>query len=130
VLDILDDQRPFSSGALQLWQLIESGDPSAFISESIVTTTDYILQKTLAKSARLSLLSELLGFLQLLPCNTLTCQKAIKSSFPDLEDALLYQLAMENDLDYFITSDTRALKKLAVPNLPVVSAREFLKIIP
>jgi predicted nucleic acid-binding protein len=128
ILDILDDKRPFHSPAVELYRLLKTGEPDAYISESILTTTDYILQKSVGKSIRISLLSQLLDFLQVLPCTTKTCQKAIRSNFTDLEDAILYQIALENDVDFFITNDNKALKKLSLPALPVISSKEFLNI--
>ena len=128
LLDILDTKRPFSEESQQMWQQVELDEFDAFISESVLTTTDYILQKTIGRSKRLSILSDLLDYLQVLPCNTAICQKAIKADFPDLEDAILYQIAVENDLDYFISNDYKLLKKRTVTRVPVISATALLKI--
>ena len=127
VLDILDDKRPFHSFAVTLYQFIEANKADAFISESILATTDYILQKTTGKETRITLFSELLDYLQVLPCSNKICRAALQNKFSDLEDALLYQVAIEHSVDYFITND-KSLKKLSVPGLPVISTNEFLKI--
>ena len=104
--DILDDQRPFSTASLQLWQQVEDDDINA---------------------KRLSILSGLLDFVEVLPCNTIICQKAIQSNFPDFEGAVLYQPALENGMNYFITNDSKALRKRGAPLLPLLTAAEFLK---
>jgi predicted nucleic acid-binding protein len=108
--------------------LIEDNELNAFLSESVLSTADYILQKTATRTIRLSMLSHLLGFLPILSCTTKICQQAIESNPGDLEDAILYQVALEGKVDYFITNDINALKKLSSPDLPVVSTKEFLTI--
>ncbi len=127
ILDILDDKRPAHSPSVELYQLIETGELDAFISESVLTTTDYILQKIATRSKRADLLFILLDFLQVLPCTTKTCRKALQSNFPDMEDSILYHIALDHSLDYFITND-KAVKKLCVAALPIISPKEFLNI--
>lgn len=127
VLDILDDKRTFHSNALELFRLIEANELEVFISESVLATTDYILQKTTGKATRIGLLSELLDSLHVLSCTTKTCRLALQSNYADLEDAILYQIAIEYSVDYFITND-KGIKKLSLSALPVISTNEFLNI--
>jgi predicted nucleic acid-binding protein len=107
--------------------LIEDNTLDAFISESVLATVDYILQKITTKETRIRLLSELLEYLRVLSCSTNICRRALQKNYPDLEDAILYQMVFEHAVDYFISND-RGLKKLSSPGLPVVSAKEFLSI--
>jgi predicted nucleic acid-binding protein len=127
VLDILDDKRPFHSTAIELYQLIEENELDAYISETVLATTDYILQKKASKETRTGLLTELIDFLQIVSCNNKTCRKALQSNFSDLEDAILYYMAVDHSLDYFISNDKR-LKKFSIATLPVLSTKEFLNI--
>lgn len=127
ILDILDDKRQFHPTSVKLYQLIEAGELDAYISESVLTTTDYLLQKITTRGKRADLISILLDFLQVLPCSTKICRKALQSNFPDMEDSVLYHIALDHSLDYFITND-KGVKKLSVTGLPVISAKEFLNI--
>lgn len=127
LLDLLDDKRPFHTDATELYTLIEGGDLKAFISESVLATADYLIQKIAPKEKRVSIWSELLDTAELLPCTTTTCRKAMQSGFSDLEDAILYQLARDHSIDYFISSD-KVLRKHSKASLPVLSAKEFLTI--
>ena len=128
VLDVLDDKRPYHAGAVEIWRMIETNQVDAFISESVVTATDYILQKSSGKPRRISLLSDLLVFLQILPCTTTTCTTAFQNTFPDTEDTILYQVALEGEVDYFITNDLKAQKRLSTGSLPVIPTKDFLSI--
>lgn len=70
--------------------------------------------------------TDLLNYVDILSCTDSVCLKAIEQNFPDLEEAILYQLALKNEVDYFITNDNAALKKLATLQLPVLSEAKFL----
>lgn len=96
------------------------------LSESVLTTADYVLQRNSTKSKRQGHISDLLNIMEVLPCSTHVCRKALTAKFNDLEDSILYQVALEHNMDYFITNDKLALKKLASPLLPVVSTKNFL----
>jgi predicted nucleic acid-binding protein len=74
------------------------------------------------------ILTDILSIIVLLPCSNKSYLQCLKTTGNDIEDALLYQLALENNLDYFITEDKRGFKKLVNRELPVVTAKEFLSI--
>jgi predicted nucleic acid-binding protein len=129
ILDILDDKRPFHVPAVELFSQIETGSADAYISESIITTTDYIIQKNLTKAKRVTLFTNLLQSLTILPCSIAICQKALAVNFNDLEDAVLYQIALENGMDYFVSNDAGLSKKLSIPLLPAINVKALLKIL-
>lgn len=72
--------------------------------------------------------SHLLSFIQLLPVNTQTYQLALRLAVNDIEDAVLYHAAIENKLDYFVTSDSKDFKKISSASLPVISSAAFIKL--
>ena len=45
ILDVLDTERPFSKESQILFRFINDGTVTAYFSESVITTTDYILIK-------------------------------------------------------------------------------------
>jgi predicted nucleic acid-binding protein len=128
ILDILDNKRPAHSQAYKIWEMVETNIAEACISESVLTATDYILKKVAERSIRVALFADLLKFLDVLPCSTDICRKALRNNFSDFEDTILYQVAIEGAADFFITNDTNALKKLSTGVLPVLSAKQFLVI--
>jgi hypothetical protein len=52
---------------------------------------------------------------------------ACKTNVDDLEDAILYQIALENDCHFFITSNLPDFQSIAQPDLQVVSPETFLE---
>lgn len=99
------------------------------VSESVINTTVYLIQKGYTPKDLRKIITELAEILFILPCSSKTIQAACQLPTNDLEDAVLYQLALENKLDYFITSDKAVYKKLNTSALPVVTATEVLKIV-
>lgn len=64
-----------------------------------------------------------------LPCFPPLPDKALHNTPPDLEDALLYEIAMHHKMDYFITSNTKDFKSIQNLMLPVMNAKGFNKIL-
>jgi predicted nucleic acid-binding protein len=126
LLDLFDANRPHAAASQLLWEQVEKENTEAFVSESVLTTIDYILRKSLSKQRRMAAYSHLLDFATILPAAENIFRKAIQSNHSDLEDAVLYQLAIEHELDYFITNDKAALKKLAKAEVPIISAKEYV----
>jgi predicted nucleic acid-binding protein len=129
LVDFFDGSRQNHESAKQLMQKIEDEVITGFVSESEINTTGYLIQKGYAPKDLRKIMNELAGILFILPCSNKTIQAACLLPTNDLEDAVLYQLALENRLDYFITHDKPSYKKLSTPILPVLTARELLKIV-
>jgi len=125
ILDLLDNERQFHKDAVLLFELIDNGEVMAFFSESVVTTTDYILQKLLSKTFRTEFFGEISSKIQILPSNNITLDRALTMDFEDLEDVILYQLALENRVDFFITNDKKLLKS-TLKGVQLVQAKQFL----
>lgn len=125
ILDLLDNQRKYHNDAVELFRLIEDGEILAFVSESVVTTTDYILQKVLSKTSRVELFSEISKKIQILPCNNSILSNALDLDFEDLEDVILFQIALENKVDFFITNDKKILSS-SLKGMSIVQAANFL----
>jgi predicted nucleic acid-binding protein len=127
ILDLLDNQRQCHKEAVLLFKLVDNGEVMAFFSESIVTTTDYILQKLLSKDLRTEFFGEMSRKIQILPCSNMILDRALSLVFGDLEDVILFQLALENKVDFFITNDKKLLNS-TLKGIKLVQAGQFLNI--
>ena len=128
ILDLLDQERPFSGESEVLFRLIDDGSFQAYFSESVITTTDYILTKKFANTQRIDILTDLLKMVTVIECSNSIVKSALLKNENDLEDAILYELALTEKLDYFISNDKQALKKLSTKKLPIVTTKDFLAI--
>ena len=127
ILDLLDSQRKCHKDAVLLFELIDNGEVMAFCSESVVTTTDYILQKLLSKAFRVEFFEEISRKIQILPCSNMILDRALSFDFEDLEDVILFQLALENKVDFFISNDKKLLNS-TLKGIHLVQAGQFLNI--
>jgi predicted nucleic acid-binding protein len=126
-LDLLDNQRQCHKEAVLLFELIDNGEVMAFFSESVVATTDYILQKLLSKDLRTAFFGEISRKIQMLPCSNMILDRAVSLEFEHLEDVILFQLALENKVDFFITNDKKLLNS-TLKGIQLIQAGQFLNI--
>lgn len=129
IADFCDPDRLGYDSAVALFTKMYEGYAESYVSESVINTASYILRKTVPISSFIELVSGILSSATVLPCSNDTIISAYHNAKNDLEDAVLYQIALENKMDYFVTSDVKDYKKIEHPLLPVVTAKQVLKII-
>lgn len=127
LIDFFDSLRSGHANAVKLFKAMEEDEISGFVSESVLNTTVYILRKQYSSNELRSILEDMLSFIDILPCTAGIYLNSLKLSGADIENALLYQLALENGVDYFITENKKDFKKFAVPALPFLSSKEFIQ---
>ncbi|MEO6838993.1 MAG: PIN domain-containing protein [Ginsengibacter sp.] len=129
VLDIFHRDRPFYENAVQLFYHLDENRFNAFYSESVLTTMAYVLRKRMTMSQINTAIVDLNKKIKLLPCFPSLVNKSLLTDPPDFEDALLYEIALHHQLDYFVTSNTKDFKPIQNTMLPVMNARGFNKIL-
>jgi len=129
IVDFFISLRKEHNNAKKIIELAEDGELFGFLSESVINTTAYLVRKSAYFNNFKLLINELIGILNVLPCSNSTIHNAYLRAKNDLEDAVLYQLALEHNLDYFVTSDISDYKKIASASLPVVTSAELIKLI-
>jgi predicted nucleic acid-binding protein len=127
VLDIFHRDRPFYDDAIQLTYHLDEHRLIAFYSESVLTTLAYVLRKSMTMNEINNIINNLNKRIKLLPCFEPLVNKAVLNDPPDFEDALLYEIALHHQMDYFITSNTKDFKSIQNTILPVMNARDFNK---
>jgi predicted nucleic acid-binding protein len=110
ILDLLDSKRRYHEPSKHLFRGIENRKLKAFVSESVICNTDYILQTLWPKSERNQFFEALFNTISVLPCKTTTIQNALQIPLPDLEDAILFQIALENSIDFLVSNDKQLTK--------------------
>ena len=112
----------------QLFQLAVDSQIIIFTSSSSIVNIIYALgQQKLSKADVIRITGYLLSYTRIAECTEGTIISAINSGFPDLEDAIQYYTALKMEkVEYFVTSNLKDYRK-ALPQLPVVSARQLLQ---
>ncbi len=96
-----------------------------YVSESVLTTSIYFLQKQNIDA--LNVIRELIPNLFIIPFKKEIFSYPIET-FKDTEDGILYFLALDYKLDYFITRNTDDFKN-HLTDLPVLTPSHFIKTI-
>jgi predicted nucleic acid-binding protein len=128
IVDFLDPLRPSHEDSTTLFNYLYEGKFKAYYSESVATTIAYVIRKDYSKNRICEIIDSLNRKIILLPCGASHIANAANKMPPDFEDALLYEIALHHQLDYFITSDIRHFKPIESANLPVINSREFNKL--
>jgi predicted nucleic acid-binding protein len=128
LIDLFDPLRPEHINAKKLFSEIESHQYTGFVSESVLSVSVYILGKQFSSAEIRVIIAELLSLIDILPCTKKIFLDGLMLPGNDIENAVLYQLSSDNNLDYFITENKKDFKKFLQPSLPVISIKEFLNI--
>jgi len=107
----------------QIFKLAEKEEIDLYISESMIATTFYILQKH--KIDTLSLFREICKTVNVIPFAKDILYYPLEK-YTDAEDGILYFLASKRKMNYFITRNVKDFTFL-FPSLPVMGPANFLK---
>ena len=129
IIDFLDPLRPFHNEAMSLFKRLNEGRLKGYYSESVVTTTAFVIRKDFSKKDICAVINSLNKKIILLPCSAQFIEDASVILPPDFEDALLYQIALHHQLDYFITANTTDFKSFSKSILPVITPADFNKLL-
>ena len=127
VIDFFVASREWNADAVALVRMIEENQISGYVSETCINTTHYVVRKSVEADKFRILMDEFVSMLEILPCTNNIIHKAYKKTGIDLEDAVLYEIALENNLDYFLTNDIKDFKKISNRSLPVVNYKQLFQ---
>jgi predicted nucleic acid-binding protein len=120
IIDFIE-QRPFEKEEIiELFKLAERSEIEVCISESVITTTLYVTKNA-------AQLNRVLKIATVICIKAADIKIALTSDFSDKEDAILYYGAVHAEIDFFITRNEKDFIKNALPQLPVLSPKKFLK---
>ena len=106
-----------------IFGLAEQEKVDLFISESVIATSFYFLQKN--KLNALQIIRELCTVINILPFKKDILYFSLEQ-FKDIEDGLLYFIAANGKMNYFITKNIKDFAFI-LPSLPVITPSKFLK---
>ncbi|MFT4092364.1 MAG: type II toxin-antitoxin system VapC family toxin [Niabella sp.] len=128
VVDYFIADRSTHEDAIALFTKISNMEVKAYFSESVINTASYLIRKHVSSSDLKIVMMDLLNYIQVLPCSNLIISEAYTNAANDLEEAVLYQIALRGKMDYFITSNIKDFKKIKLPSVEVLSAKQFLQV--
>jgi len=125
VLDLLAKREEFLTEAQELFTLSDQNKVKLYVSALTFANTYYILSQKLKLNDTRSILRRFKVLVKVLSLNEKIINLSLDSEFKDFEDAIQYYTCIENDIDIILT---RNLKDFKLSKIPVLSARDYLKI--
>ena len=123
VLDFILSREGELNEIEQIFNLAKTGQFDCFISESVLTTCIYVLEKD--KRDTLQMLRTLCTVLKVLPYVPSVLYSSIEI-FDNIEGGFLYFLAQHHKMDFFITRNINDFKNAPLL-LPVFTPKQFIK---
>ena len=123
IIDFVQERTNELDAIKEIIHLAELGKIDLFISESIITTSFYVLQKERIEA--LPVLREICKIIRAIPFSIDILFLPLEK-YKDMEDGILYFLAFKYKMDYFITRNVKDFTFL-FPSLPVLSPTNFIK---
>jgi predicted nucleic acid-binding protein len=107
-----------------IFELSEDRKIELYVSESVITTAFYFLQKE--KINGLAILRELSNYINVVPLKKDILFSQLEY-FKEAEDGMLYFMAAKANLNFFITRNIKHFK-FQLPSLPVFTPTQFLNL--
>jgi predicted nucleic acid-binding protein len=123
LIDYIQERNHELDAIIEIFKLSEIGKIEVYISETIVTTSFYVLGKE--KIDVVSIFRDLSNIVKIIPFSKDVFYYPLEK-YKDSEDGLLYFLAAKAKMDYFITRNVKDFTFL-FPSLPVLSPTNFIK---
>jgi predicted nucleic acid-binding protein len=108
-----------------LFEAITAGLVKGYTSVSVLHILAYWLQKAYGLVTAKKLLLSLSEEVAFIDCSHASATNALHSPFPDIEDAIQYQTAIQHKVHFFITRDKGIIRQSA-PILPALLPKAFL----
>lgn len=126
VLDVLMNREPHIRYAGPCLELALKRLIDGYFSTSTVDTLAFLLKKQNSAMQIHQTLEELFRFLELCTVNNAVIQRALTRKWSDIEDAILYETAVQNNCEILLTRNIRDFK-VADDRVEVLHPEVFIK---
>ena len=123
-LDVILNRAPFALKAVEIIQYCEEGHFSGWIAAHSFDTIFYILSKQIGKKKAYKGVHYIRDVFGVASVSEKTIDEALKLKWPDFEDAIHYQAALQVGCDAIVTRNDNDFKNT---KLPVLSPFQFLE---
>lgn len=125
VLDLLAKRENFIIEAQELFTLSDKNELKLYVSSLTFANTYYILSQKMKLIDARKILRKFKVLVEVLPMDDKIIDLSLESDFKDFEDAIQYHTAIENEINIIVT---RNLKDFKTSKIPVLTAKDYIKI--
>jgi len=127
IIDFLIDREPHSREAAIIFTLIEQKKLKGYVSSLTFSNLYYVLRKIESHNKVIAKLDSISRLLTILKVDQQIIKLAIASEFPDFEDSIQYNCALDyKKIDVLIT---RNIKDYKGSQIPVMTPAVYLKMV-
>lgn len=127
IIDFLIDREPHSREAAIIFTLIEQKKLKGYVSSLTFSNLYYVLRKVESHNKVIVKLDTISRLFTILKVAQQTIKYAIASGFPDFEDSIQYNCALDyKKIDVLIT---RNIKDYKGSEIPVMTPADYLKMV-
>ncbi len=123
LLDVFQEREPHYDASVAVWEMVERGQLSGFISAINYNNIYYIVSRFKDKKHATRALKLLRGTFKPVALDEQIINQAIDSKINDFEDAIQYFSALHTSVDFIVT---RNVKHFPKSNIPALTPEEFL----
>lgn len=125
LIDFLIDRKPHSREAAIIFTLVDQKKLKGYVSSLTFSNLYYVLRKVESHNKVISKLDSISKMLTILKVDQQIIKDAIASGFPDFEDSIQYNCALDyKKIDVLITRNTKDYKN---SKIPVMTPADYLK---
>ncbi|QOW61367.1 PIN domain-containing protein [Treponema pedis] len=124
ILDVALAREPFFSASKMILAMAENNIIIGNISSNCIANIYYILRKCGGDSNARKFILNIIKYITVITIDHQNVPEALKSKFPDFEDALQYYSAAKNQCEYIIT---RNIKDYKNSKIKALLPEEFIK---
>lgn len=107
VLDVIEARVPHNQFSGPCLAMAEAGEITGMIAACSIDTLAYLLERDMSPTKARAIVSSLLAFLEVAPVDGHAISAANEAKWNDLEDAILYQVAVASNCDCVVTRNVR-----------------------
>jgi len=127
IIDFLIDREPHSREAAIIFTLIEQKKLKGYVSSLTFSNLYYVLRKIESHNKVIAKLDSISRLFIILKVDQQTIKYAIASGFPDFEDSIQYNCALDyKKIDVLIT---RNIKDYKGSEIPLMTPADYLKMV-
>jgi predicted nucleic acid-binding protein len=126
LLDVLQRRSPHDAAAVQVWERVERGELSGYVSAISFNNIFYIARKQVGATPAMAAVNAVRAVFRLVPLDEQVLDRAIALAAGDLEDAIQAAAALRVNADYVVT---RNVKDFATFGMPAVTSEELLALL-
>jgi len=125
VYDLLAKREPHFEAAAAIFSMIERNECTAYISSLSFSHLHYFLRKLRGRNESIVILQKLKVLVRILAVDEKVIDLSLLSDFSDFEDAIQYNAALIEEVDYIVTRNIRDYRK---SKIDAVTPDEFISI--